>query len=184
MLRKLCACAASILLLAGLGRTAAAAENLGSIRVNLNSTEGEVTLYPAAAPVIGGYRLTEAFGGGFIKEEDAHSPALAQWLAETGEGGERRILDADGNAEFFRLEAGLYLLCQTEAGRGETAISPFLVEIPYEGQWNIEANPKTDPVNPRTGQSPQPYVGAMGMLLSAGALHLCMRRSGTGKRKK
>lgn len=176
MRRKLVACLASILLIAGLGRTAAAAETVGSLRVNLKSSRGEVALHPAAAPVDGGYRLRDSFGGGFIKEEDAHSPALAQWLAESAESGEYRILDADGSAEFSRLEAGLYLLCQTETGEGETAIAPFLVEIPYQGQWNIQADPKLDPENPRTGQSLQPYVGTMGMLLSAGGLYLCTRR--------
>lgn len=176
MYRKLWACMASILLLAGLGRTAAAAENLGSIRINLKTTEGEVALYSAAAPASGGYNLAEVFGGGFIKAEDAHSPALARWLAEMAQDGEHRILDADGSAEFSRLEQGLYLVCQTETGEGESAIAPFLVEIPYQGQWNIQANPKSDPENPRTGQSPQPFLGAAGMLLSAGALHLCLRR--------
>lgn len=182
MLRKMGAVLISVLLLTGLGRTAAAAEETGSIRITLNTVEGEVSLYHAGTPVDGGYRLSEEFGGGFIKEEDAQSPYLAQWLAETAATGRNLLLDADGSAEFSRLEAGLYLLKQTESADGETPISPFLVVLPYYGQWNIQANPKTGTASepPRTAQGPEPFLGMAGMLLSGSGLLVC---AGRRKRK-
>ena len=182
MLRKIGAVLISLLLLTGLGRTAAAAEETGSIRITLHTVKGEVALYHAGTPVDGGYRLTEAFGGGFIKEEDAQSPHLAQWLAETAQEGRTLLLDADGSAEFSRLDAGLYLVKQTETAEGEEPTAPFLVVLPYYGQWNIEANPKTNAAlePPRTGQSPEPFLGAAGMFLSGSGLLAC---AGRRKRK-
>ena len=73
MKRKLWACLVFAFLLTGLGRTAAAAENLGSIHIQLKSSRGEVALFRAGAPVEGGYCLTSAFGGGFIKAEAGDS---------------------------------------------------------------------------------------------------------------
>lgn len=178
MLRKIGAFLLSVVLLTGLGRTAAAAEETGSIRITMQPKKGEVTLYYVGEPVSGGYRLTEAFGGGYIKEEDANSPYLAQWLGETEVQGIQRLLDADGSAEFSRLEAGLYLLKQTEAAEGEDLTSPFLIQLPYCGQWNIQANPKTGSMTevPRTGQGPEPFLGVTGMVLSGMGLIVCLRK--------
>lgn len=178
MLRKVSTLLFSLLLLAGLGRTAAAAEELGSIRITLKSKNGEVVLYHAGIPSQGGYRLTEDFGGGFIKEEDANSPQLAQWLAETAEEGQRRLLDADGSASFSNLESGLYLLKQTDAAAEEELITPFLVQLPCYGQWNVQANPKTNTTTepPRTAQGPEPFLGVAGMLLSGSGLWMCGKR--------
>lgn len=180
MLRKIGCVLFAAALLVSLGRTAAAAEQTGSVRITLKSEEGEITLYHAGTPVSGGYRLTQEFGGGLVKEEDVYSPALAQWLAESaGDDGEHRILDADGSAVFTRLEEGLYLLVQTQTQYGCYPIEPFLVALPYEDQWNIEANPKTQWIvteSPNTGQSPLPFLGAAGMLLSGTGLLLCACR--------
>lgn len=178
MRRKITALLLSALLLTGLGRTAAAAEETGSIQITLKTGEGEVALYYAGTPSPGGYSLTSDFGGGFIKAEDAHSPYLAKWLAETADGGTHRLLDADGRAEFSRLEEGLYLVMQTETAAGETPITPFLVALPYNDQWNIEANPKTETSGeaPRTGQTAEPFLGAAGMLFSCIGLVICQRK--------
>lgn len=179
MYRKLFSILFATALLISLGRTASAAEAAGSIRVTLKADEGEITFSHAGTPVSGGYRLDESFGGGFIKEEDIYSPALAQWLAETAEGGTPRILDADGSAEFFQLEEGLYLVIQTETQNGYYPIEPFLIALPYEGQWDIQANPKTERIEteaPHTGQNPLPFLGAGGMLLSGAGLILCFRK--------
>lgn len=186
--RLLCILFAAMVLL-NLGMQAQAAEVTGSIRVILNKgntavSNGEVTLYRVGMEISGGYRLTEAFGGGIIKEEDTLSPALAQWLAEkAGEGGIPRILDADGCAEFSRLSGGLYLLVQNETGEGYYPIAPFLIPLPYEGEWDIQANPKLQQIlaeSPQTGQSPMPFLGVMGMVLSGTGLICCAR----GKRRK
>ncbi len=163
----------SLLLVLNLGNRAAAAQLMGSIRVTLGMQEGEVALYYVGERIEGGYVLRDPYGGGFIKEEDAHSPALAQWLAESVDGeGRYRTLDAEGTAEFSQVSQGLYLLVQTETQRGYYPITPFLITLPYEGQWNIHANPKSQQ-SPHTGQNLVPFLGAAGMVLSGAGLLGC-----------
>lgn len=188
--RMLCTLFASAILLS-LGTHANAAEGEGSIRVWLNAgelpvTNGALTLYQAGTPVTDGYRITEAFGGGIVKEEDALSPYLAQWLAETaGESGIERLLDVDGNAEFSNLEEGLYLVVQTEKMDGFYPIEPFLLTIPSESRWHLQVNPEPEPIiaedpqpvitgNPQTGQPAAPFLGAMGLVASGVGLYLCV----------
>lgn len=168
----------SALLLTGLGKPAAAEEQTGSIRITMDMKNGEVTLYHAGTPTEGGYRLAESFGGGYIKEEDAHSPHLAQWLAESAEEGRTLLLDADGSADFSHLEEGLYLIKQSQAADANSIMMPFLVSLPYYGQWNIEANPKTgiSAESPRTGQTPEPFIGVTGMVISGTALLQCIKK--------
>lgn len=178
MHRKIGSILLALLLVAGLGRKANAAEQTGSIRVTLKNGTGAVTLYCVGTSYPGGYVLTEAFGGGFIRESEAQSPYLAQWLSQNAENGRELILDADGSAEFSHLEDGLYLVKQTEIGSEETVMAPFLVTVPYMEQWDIEANPKTEKLDesPRTGQTPMPYIGATGMAVSGIGLLICARK--------
>lgn len=188
MIRKMvCALFAAVMLL-GLGVQARAEEMSGTLRITLENgetivTEGEMTLYYVGKKVSDGYRLTEEFGGGIVKEEDAMSSYLSHWLAETAEGGMPRILDADGSAEFSNLPEGLYLLVQSETAEGYYPIEPFLLTIPYDGRWYIQAYPKAERIlteTPKTGQSILPYLGIFGMVFSGGGLVLCA----ASKRKK
>ena len=174
----------AILLLAGVP-AAAATEYFGSVQVTLNAgdlavTNGAVTLYQVGIPTEEGYRITEAFGGGIVKNADADSDKLAQWLAETaGECGMTMLLDADGNAIFSDLEDGLYMLVQTERMDGFYPINPILLTIP-EGEYrNIQIQRSPVPVVteiPKTGQSPIPFLGILGMILSSAGLLLCVRK--------
>lgn len=184
MLRRIWMVLFAVLLLPYLGAQAAAAEETGSIRVTLQNGEqpvagGEVMLYQVGVRLSEGYRLEEAFGGGMVREEDALSPYLAQWLAELDvQGGMPRILDADGSAAFSRLEQGLYLLVQT-ATEDEFYIRPFLIALPCEGEWNVELYPELLQIaaqSPPTGQHPAPIIAAMGMVLSGVGLVLCADR--------
>lgn len=172
--RILCMMAAAAVVL-GMPLIGAGAVQNGSIRVTIRRgaetvSSGSVTLYPAGDAVSGGYRLKAAFGGGLVTREDADSPALARWLAEqAGENGTVLLLDADGSAEFSRLEEGLYLVVQQEAAEGYYPVSPFLVQLPLNGQWTVEAEPKAEQYpaeSPRTGESPALAIAAGGMLLS------------------
>lgn len=187
MLRRLvCVLLSCGVLLGGASQRAVASEN-GAIRVTLGNgvktvSSGTVTLYPAGEPVSGGYRLGADFGGGLVKTEDVSSSALAQWLAEQAvEGGNTRLLDADGNAEFSGLEAGLYLLVQREAVDGYYPILPFLVTLPEGEQWYLQTAPKMEELpteSPETGEHPAPIVAAMGLIVSAlGLLALADRRN-------
>lgn len=183
MRRQLMCVMLTAVVMVGLAPHARAAQRTGTIRVTLDYGDdqvhdGEVTLYHVGQAGSGEYRLTETFGGGLIKEEDAMSPVLAKWLAETAEGeGEPRLLDADGAADFVNLEEGLYLLVQSEKTAGYVPIDPVLIPIPLEGKWNIQAWPKVIDerlLSPRTGQHPAPIIGAMGLVLSGLALVLCV----------
>lgn len=187
MFRRIWIALALSLVLPALCLGAEAAEGTGSIRVLLLREEapvgGTVALSYVGHPAEGGYRLEEAFGGGMVRQEDAHSPYLAQWLGEmAGSDAAVRELDGDGYAAFDGLEEGLYLLVQQEAQEGYSCVKPFLMELPYEGQWNLTAYPKTQELtfaSPATGQHPAPILGAMGMVLAGLGLAVCI-----GRRKK
>lgn len=162
-----------------------AAEMTGSIQVHLDAgdlavTNGAVTLYQVGTRSEEGYRIAEGFGGGIVRLEDADSETLAQWLAESvGEEGKTLLLDADGNAVFSNLPEGLYLLVQTQQMDGFYPILPILLTMPQDGSWDVPACRKPAPIVteiPKTGQTPVPYFGAMGMLLSGTGLVLCAKK--------
>lgn len=167
-------------LLRGLVQPAAAVET-GSITVDWGCETGSVTLYKVGTPISGGYMLRREFGGGIITDKDVASAALAQWLYEHAEyEGWTMPADEEGQAEYLRLEEGLYLLIQNQPAQGYYAFLPFLVELPYEGQWHIQANPKMalyGEEQPMTGQGLEPFAGGVGMVLSGmGLLGLTKRR--------
>lgn len=164
------------------------ATQTGSMRVSLCREEevtegGSITIYPVGLSISGGYRLLEDFGGGVVALEDVYSVALASWLAEQADtGGTRLLLDADGNADFTGLTEGLYLLVQEEAAPGYYPVAPFLVEIPYLGLWDVEANPKEQRLgepSPQTGQSFAPIAACGGLALSGLAIAILVRRRNT-----
>ncbi len=183
MVKRIWGAIAAALLLPVLCLPARASETEGSIQVVLRSGEtplvgGTVTLFLVGERSEDGYRILDTFGGGFVRHEDALSPQLAQWLAQMeGEPGMTRILDADGSADFSRLKEGLYLLVQNGTVEDYFPIMPFLMVLPYEGQWNVQAYPYTQQVYtecPRTGQHPAPILGALGMVLSGVGLAVCI----------
>lgn len=168
--------------------TASAAENPGSLWVRLDVGDlpvinGAFTLYPVGTPISDGYRIADAYGGGFIRKEDAQSPHLAQWLYSREEKqGHTVLLDVDGNAVFTDLEEGLYLLAQTERTDGFYPIQPFLMMVPGDGEKHVEIYLEPLPMvadSPPTGQDPTPYIGLIGLTISLAGLMLC-----TGGRKR
>lgn len=180
LLLFLAVCLSSMLLVA------AAAENRGSIQIKLEVgdlavTNGSITLYQVGVKVEDGYRIREAFGGGIVRQEDADSEKLAQWLAETASTtGTSLLLDADGNAVFSELEEGLYMLVQTEKMDGFYPINPILLTIPKDNRWDIQILREPVPIVteiPQTGQSPIPFFGILGMLFSSIGLLVCVRKN-------
>ena len=162
-----------------------AADNRGSIRIKLETGDlpvinGAVTLYQVGIKMEEGYRITEGFGAGIVRKSDADSEKLAQWLAESvEEAGMSMLLDADGNAVFSELEEGLYMLVQTERIDGFYPIYPVLLTIPQEENWDVLVHKAPVPVVtelPKTGQSPIPFLGVLGMVLSATGLLLCRKK--------
>lgn len=177
-------CAAFILMAAS--PVAAASERSGSLQVKLEVGDlavvnGAVKLYQVGTRSEEGYRITEDFGGGIVRMEDAGSGKLAQWLAETAaKTGDSLLLDADGNAVFSDLEEGLYMLVQTERIDGFYPIQPVLLTIPQDDQWDVKIVREPVPVVtelPRTGQSLLPFFGILGMVLSGIGLLLCVPKN-------
>ena len=164
------------------------ADQTGSMRVSLGREDtvtkgGSVTIYQVGTAISGGYRLSEAFGGGVVAWEDVYSVALANWLAEQAKsGGTELLLDADGYAGFTGLTEGLYLLVQEQPTPGYYPMAPFLVELPYEGEWDILANPKEQRLgdsSPKTGHGAQPLAACGGLLLSGLGIAILVRRKNT-----
>lgn len=162
--------------------TASASEDKGSIQIKLNVGElpvinGAFTLYRVGSPISDGYRIGEEVGGGFVREEDAASPHLAQWLSGMEEKqGTTGLLDVDGNVVFSDLQEGLYLLVQTERTDGFYPIQPFLAAIPGNGKQNVSFYLEPLPMvadSPPTGQDPTPYIGAIGLVLSVLGMAWC-----------
>ena len=184
-MRKILWLLGMVICLSALTPVEAAAENRGSIQIKLEAgdlavTNGAVTLYQVGVKVEDGYRIREAFGGGIVRQEDANSEKLAQWLAETAAAaGSSLLLDADGNAVFSGLEEGLYMLIQTERMDGFYPINPILLTIPNDNRWDVQILREPVPIVteiPRTGQSPLPFFGILGMLFSSFGLLLCARK--------
>lgn len=182
MRRKLVCVMFAVLVMTGGILQVQAAGKTGSVSVTLDYGDerlhnGSITLYYVGSASEEGYVLTDAFGGGLIKREDAQSAALAKWLAETAEGMcVPRILDADHNAHFSDLPEGLYLLVQSEHTDGYADIAPFLIPMPCYGQWEVTALPKVQKLlteSPQTGQHPTPLVAAMILILSGMGLMIC-----------
>ena len=166
----------------------AATETRGSVQVNLEigdlpAINGAVTLYQVGTKAEHGYQITEEFGGGMVAQEEVTSDKLAMWLAESAdERGATLLLDADGNAVFSDLEEGLYLLVQTERIDGFYPINPILLTVPDENCPDVKIRREPVPVItelPKTGQSPLPFLGILGMILSSAGLLIC-----AGKEKK
>lgn len=166
----------------GGGISANAAEG-GSIQVSLDAgelpvTNGAITLYQVGIPMTGGYRITEVFGGGIVKKEDAQSEHLALWLAESAGGTGRTLgMDVEGDVTFSNLQDGLYLVVQTERMDGFYPVNPFLVELSEDSGREVHAFPKTEPImidNPQTGDPFTPLLGAMGLVASGIGLYLCV----------
>ena len=179
MIRRLLCIFFAFCMVLGMGITVSAAAPTGSLLVYAKG--GEVTLYRAGDVEGSGFRLTEAFGGGYVTFQDSLSENLASWLAERAEGGTTLKADKDGVVSFPDLEEGLYLVVQTEAASGYYPFNPFLVNIPWDGyEWDMDAKPKMELLpkqSPQTGDDILPAVAAM--LLSGMGLAFCL-----GRRKK
>lgn len=153
-MRKWMCLAFAVLLTVSLGVPVSAAE--GCIRVNTAGERAE--LYLVGNPEGNGYRLTDRYGGGYLRFDDTLSQALSDWLLECTVEAEALQPDESGRV-FSDLEEGLYLVC-SEADR---SFPPFMVILPWDGyHWDVEVDPlKVEP--PQTGDP----IGAAILLMAA-----------------
>ena len=164
-----------------LAQPTAAAENRGSVKIDLDTgelpvTNGAVTLYQVAEPTDEGYRVLDYYGGGTVRYQDAVSENLAMYFSELADAGRELLLDVDGQAVFTGLEAGLYLVRQTERTDGFYPFRPFLLRLPTKGQWDLKRTPAISPITtgcPQTADSGKLTIGLWGMGLSGLGLVLC-----------
>ena len=164
MIRKGILIAIAMVLLISLSMPAAAAE--GAIRVR---TQGEnVSVFRLGWSEATGYRLEDAYGGGYLTFDDTLSAELAAWFAKKAGSGIRGTRQQE-SIVFTDLEEGLYLV------RAEDdAFAPFLVTVPWDGfYWEVEVTPMEEDV-PQTGD----HVGSLILTMAASlaALSFCARR--------
>ncbi len=148
---------------------------------------GEITLYRVGKAVEGGYRLSAGVADWIVEDTDIFDPEIAQWMAKsTTEKGTRQAVGDAGSVTFTGLDAGVYLVVQSEAAEGYEAFAPFLVVLPAAGpKWEVPAYPKVDKVpedNPKTADPMDLMYGSMGMGASGlGLLILFRMRKRDGK---
>ena len=73
------------------------------------------------------------------------------------------------------------MLVQTQRMDGFYPILPVLLTVPLEEAWDVHLYRQPVPIVteiPKTGQSPAPFFGVLGMIISGTGLILC------GKKKK
>ena len=165
MIRKGICVVCVLLLFSGLTVSASAAE--GSIRVRTQAEQ--VTVHHVGLAEGSGYRLLDAYGGGYLTFDDTLSLELAAWLSgRTVDGISRET--REGSADYSDLEEGLYLVTSA----GNEAFAPFLVTIPWDGyHWEVEVTPETAPIP----QTADPVLNPIATMLFSGAgLILLIRR--------
>lgn len=136
-------------------------------------TEGTVCVSWVGMKTEDGVLLTDGLANWYVDEKELQSDEWVSWLAQHTEGKKQRVtVMPESGAVFEDLEAGIYLVEQTETGEHHLPFSSFLQAIPEDGHWNITVRPKLiytgEP--PKTADRPAPIIGAMGIGLSAAIL--------------
>lgn len=199
MLKRLCKLAASLtfalLILSSVAGTALAATS-GAISVTVKAiSDGKLSLYYVAEPDMENgdrfYQYTGDFADCTLPLGDLSDTELAGKLVKYAKKPvAEKVVPKNGFVKFSGLEEGLYLVVQHKPANGYT-INPFLVTIPFDGKYDVNANAKagepapteppetTKPTTPgggggkppliQTGQLnwPVPVLAIAGMLLFA-----------------
>jgi LPXTG-motif cell wall-anchored protein len=168
------------------------ADRLGSISIAMTHQGepvpgGTLTLYQVADVVSNDgdylFRYTADFAECTIPVTELSSADLPRELAGIAQTrklqGATLTVDVNGKVKFSDLQIGLYLLVQTERMDGFYPILPILLQIPQEGVWDQHLHRQPAPVVteiPKTGQSPAPFLGVLGMVLSSAGLLLCREK--------
>lgn len=136
---------------------------------------GKITIRLVGTAIEDGYLIFGKNHNWIIAADEMFFPETALLIRKhTQSEGISMTVDDLGTAEFTDLTAGVYLVTQTEVPEGYVPFSPFLMEIPINGEiWQAEAYPELESIltdNPQTGDHPAPIIAAMVLVLSAFAL--------------
>ena len=174
MIRRIWKSAVMLSLLSMMAITAAAAP-LGSISVLTRG--GTVALFRVGDFENTQFRLLEEYGGDAIGFDQAISWELAAALAEKAGSGFVKAADLSGWVEFSELDAGLYLLVQRSTPQGYEPFEPFLLSLPWDSdQWNVSLEPKSEGIQPETGDPGQPEEWSVVMTFCGVGILWCLFR--------
>ncbi len=152
------------LALLGLGARTVCADLMGSVTATFiyadgtgHAADGTVLCYQPASLTrdengTEAYTYTEAFKEcpislDSLDDETNHDLAasLAAWISEQEEiTGTACDVEEEGSVAITDLEAGLYLFMLQEGSTTSYAFDPFLVSIPFEGNYEVDASPKVE----------------------------------------
>lgn len=126
---------------------------------------GTMTLYHVGTAQGSRYVLTDAFAESKVDLSDLASPETAAALAAYVRGhhlaGTTENINEEGKVIFSGLRRGLYLLVQEKAAEGYSPVNPFLVTIPLDGTYEVDATPKMDPLKPDKPDEPGTKTGGL-----------------------
>jgi len=153
----------------------AASVPLGSITILTRG--GTVALYRVGDFEDTHFRLLEAYGGQKVSFDESLSAELASKLVQYARSGYVKAADLNGAVEFTGRDAGLYLVVQRSAPPGYEPFAPFLVSLPWDGdQWEVQAEPKLEGVQPQTGDRANPDRWFAVMCFCMAGLIWCVSR--------
>ena len=166
-------------LMVGLGIPAEAAQS-GQIRIQPHYAEntisgGTVTISHVGTASEEGYKITGKTGNWIIAADELFLPETVTWVRKHARGEQTtQKAESSGIFSFQDLDAGVYLVTQSQAQTGYAPFSPFLIELPVGGEvWEAEALPEVETIpseNPKTGDHPAPIIAAMAFVLSVSVL--------------
>lgn len=207
-----CALLCSVMIMTAFAVEVPDYDRRGTISVTMTYQEkavagGNLTIYRVADVVRddGSYlfEYTADFAECEIPVEELSSSRIADELAKIAKKksikGITKTINSKGQITFSDVEIGLYLVVQSKAAPGYSAVTPFLVSVPRRENeryiYDVDATPKMDvepqptkPTSttpsgrlPQTGQLswPVPVMLIVGLLFLVGGWHLYT----SGKRK-
>lgn len=178
MVRKCSCIVCAICMMMAMGVKVKATNQVGTLQViptwcEQPIAEGMVSVSWVGMKTEDGVLLTDGLANWYVDEGALRSEDWISWLAQHTEGKKQlAAVCSEFGAVFENLEAGIYLVEQTESSKNHMPFSSFLQSIPDQGSWNMTIRPKLiySGESPKTADRPAPIIGAMGLGLSAAIL--------------
>ncbi|MGM9590916.1 MAG: hypothetical protein ACI3V0_12225 [Faecousia sp.] len=177
MLRKCIGLLLSVVVIFLVAGEGLGAEQTGSLQVipvwcGEPVTGGTISLCRVGTVTDGGIQVTDGLANWILQEEDILSEQWLPWILQQSQAERKTLIRKETGAVFCGLEEGVYLVRQTESGKGFSDIQPFLQWIPEGDGWDIVKQPSVIRLtqSPATGDHPAPIIGAMGIGFCVAAL--------------